>query len=535
MEQDMVLKLTPEEKRKQEELESHATYQVGDGYFMIEEHTEGWNYNFYDRNMVVTDGGVYDDPDISIGDAIDSILEAEVFIGKDSLLDRTATMIDFDAFCEEVDSCEQEHTASQLKDFQFENTQDASYAIYQLKTSDYTRDFRFEGATHLERNNIAIEKGNFNNVYTAPLDEETKGLSTDSKLNKLYTQFNIDHPQDFTGHSLSVGDVVALKEDGKISYHFVDSFGFKEIPFENVVEQLHGVDTQTHLTELVGIAKSNPQDLVQVLSNDRFARDELATAISICNLQEELEGNFSFEDVAKLNSYCRDVWLKVDEVSFEKVKDFATAAINENTATIDEILSMTRSEFGSAVIDNDTHVLSELFPKESNEQLITPDSDHIKVDGHIGTWYVVDTTKIDHETYHLLEHETYGDEAACIIVNGSGMLVLDDVWNGFDDLHDHLADLQAEKSKQHENPLETVEKSVEQNYNQIDGLINNQDPTDILKELEDAREEVKAEKAQAPKVDDPERKPSVLQKLREGKAKTGQDITNKEKSKEPER
>ncbi|WP_317854379.1 YodL domain-containing protein [Chakrabartyella piscis] len=387
--------LTPEEKLAKEMQEERAAYKLDNGYFSIEEHTEGWDYNFYDQNMVVTDGGVYDDTTISITEAINSILDGEVFVGKDNLLNRTAPMLDFEEFWEEKDNCEQEHTQSQLKEFAFEKNEDKSYSIYQLKHSDYTRDFRFEGVAHLERKNIDIEKSNFNNVYTGSFDDSLKDLSKNEKLNSLFEKFNINHPQDFTGHSLSVGDVIGLKENTQVSYHFVDSYGFKEVPFENVVEQVHEVDTKAHLVELVGIAKDDTKSLVDVLSNDSFARDELAKAISIANLQEELEGNFSFEDVAKLNSYCRDVWLKVDEVSFEKIKDFATAAINENRASIDEIISITRSEFGSAVLDNDTYILSELFPKESNEQLLTPDSDNIKVDGHIGTWYVVDTEKID--------------------------------------------------------------------------------------------------------------------------------------------
>lgn len=53
----------------------------------------------------------------------------------------------------------------------------------------------------------------------------------------------------------------------------------------------------------------------------------------------------------------------------------------------------------------------------------------IKVKGHVGTWYVID----ERDGLYLLEHETYGDEAACVIIDGEGNLVMEDVWNGFDD------------------------------------------------------------------------------------------------------
>lgn len=75
-------------------------------------------------------------------------------------------------------------------------------------------------------------------------------------------------------------------------------------------------------------------------------------------------------------------------------------------------------------------------------------SDHIRVEGHTGTWYVIDEgdfvltpdengkPQTIHAHLFLLEHEAYGDEAACVIVDDAGNLILEDVWNGFDDLED---------------------------------------------------------------------------------------------------
>ena len=62
--------------------------------------------------------------------------------------------------------------------------------------------------------------------------------------------------------------------------------------------------------------------------------------------------------------------------------------------------------------------------------------DGIKVNGHVGTWYVIDETRYNGCKYYLLESEIYGDEAAALIVNSKCQIVLDDVWNGFDDLLD---------------------------------------------------------------------------------------------------
>ncbi|NLW46315.1 MAG: hypothetical protein GXY86_03110 [Firmicutes bacterium] len=68
--------------------------------------------------------------------------------------------------------------------------------------------------------------------------------------------------------------------------------------------------------------------------------------------------------------------------------------------------------------------------------MVTATSDGIKVKGHLGKWYVIDSGCYNGKRVFLLEHETYGDEAACVIVDENGGLILEDVWNGFDDLYE---------------------------------------------------------------------------------------------------
>ena len=59
--------------------------------------------------------------------------------------------------------------------------------------------------------------------------------------------------------------------------------------------------------------------------------------------------------------------------------------------------------------------------------------DNIKINGHVGTWYVIDEEERGGKKLYLLEHEYYGDEAACLIIDEDYNIVMDDVWNGFDD------------------------------------------------------------------------------------------------------
>ena len=97
------------------------------------------------------------------------------------------------------------------------------FGIYQLKDTEETRDIRFMAMDYLEMKGIPVSRENYELVYTGELAE---GMS----LEDIFTKFNIDHPADFTGHSLSVSDVVVLHQDGENTSHYVDSVGYREVP-----------------------------------------------------------------------------------------------------------------------------------------------------------------------------------------------------------------------------------------------------------------------------------------------------------------
>ena len=98
-----------------------------------------------------------------------------------------------------------------------------TFSIYQIKGGDETRDLRFEPYDRLIAAGHRVDPKNYALVYSAPL---TPGTS----LEDIYTRFNIDHPKDFKGHSLSVSDVVVLHQNGQDTAHYVDSFGYKKVP-----------------------------------------------------------------------------------------------------------------------------------------------------------------------------------------------------------------------------------------------------------------------------------------------------------------
>ncbi len=101
-----------------------------------------------------------------------------------------------------------------------------SYCIYQLKRSDETAELLFMSSNYLREHDLPISYGNYDAVYSGQLSA-TDNLTT---LDDLYMKFNTDHPQDFTGHSLSVSDIVAIRQNSVVSCHYVDSVGFAEVP-----------------------------------------------------------------------------------------------------------------------------------------------------------------------------------------------------------------------------------------------------------------------------------------------------------------
>ena len=147
------------------------------------------------------------------------------------------------------------------------------YGIYQLKHNPELDHLRFEGTESLKRMGITkdnfdvIKPENYELIYVgelSELQEQTQGET----LEAIYEQFNIAHPEDYRGHSLSVSDIVVLHQNGKNSAHFVDSFGFTRLPdfmqtLEGVKEQEAEIDTSGH-----DVQKSGPEKQEQQTSDN---------------------------------------------------------------------------------------------------------------------------------------------------------------------------------------------------------------------------------------------------------------------------
>ena len=118
----------------------------------------------------------------------------------------------------------QEHQQEREQAFLSQNRD--CFAIYQVKHTDELRDIRYEGMDWLRSIGQAVKRENYDLVYTAPLEPCN---SPQAAVEQLYHQFNNDHPADYHHPSMSVSDIVAIKQDGKVSCHYCDSSGFTQI------------------------------------------------------------------------------------------------------------------------------------------------------------------------------------------------------------------------------------------------------------------------------------------------------------------
>ena len=107
-----------------------------------------------------------------------------------------------------------------------ENPQDA-FLIYQIRRGGELDAYRFMNYDYLQSKGVTPERGGYDAIYTGGLADYGNARTN---LDMIYQRFNVDHPADFKGHSLSVSDIVALKQNGVVSCHYVDSIGFRELP-----------------------------------------------------------------------------------------------------------------------------------------------------------------------------------------------------------------------------------------------------------------------------------------------------------------
>lgn len=327
----------------------------------------------------------------------------------------------------------------------FEEPQDR-YGIYQLREDGDGATYRFMGMAYLQEKGMAVDGADYQFVYGDELQEG-------DTLEAIYTKFNMDHPADYSGHSLSVSDVVILKRDGELTAHYVDSFGYQELPeFVEQRQKIQEIQAEQktypplYLSDLSYAAEHGNADAyldsrklnleckqaIEASIGSHFDRYHLAQ-----NAAADVVETYGAERVSFVLA-CTVQHLKSDGRFSKDTKEWADGFIipenfsrgmdlnadyivTSHPAVLDGFIDLARKEMGEQERE-----------KEKPVKQINLQTKGLLVEGHFGTWHTAEERKIAGETFFRMEHDEYGDTVAGIIVNADGKLVAEDLEHGFD-------------------------------------------------------------------------------------------------------
>ena len=314
------------------------------------------------------------------------------------------------------------------------------FAIYQMDTGgEHT--YQFMGFESAQKLGYSIDGKDYRMVYAAP-------WTPTITLEDIFERFNINRPNDFHGHSLSVSDVIVINRTAETKAYYVDSFGFEELP-DFVQQRNH---TRAYPPVYKGtLAQAMEERDVDAYLDSRKLNLDCKKAIEEA-IRENFDGLHLKQDAAKevverfgeerMNFVMANT---IRELSHDgrfsrQNKDWAEHievpenvsrgrnlnldyVIESHPAVLDGFIDMARAEIRMQRIEQ---AIGE------NEVTITAETRGYEAEGHNGTWHTVDEKEYAGEKFFLMEHDEFGANVAGIIVAENGQLVAEDLWNGFD-------------------------------------------------------------------------------------------------------
>ena len=192
-----------------------------------------------------------------------------------------------------------------LQKYGIENPpQDNEYKIYQLKNSPENHAIRFEGYSLAEKYGEPANPENYDLVYSGSLDE----FEDENKLEAIYTKFNLDRPEDFKGHALSVSDIIVMNNEA----NYVDSYGFVDVSDKFLGKEKEQINLNDYeKISLIRKTEWNDKDLSDA-ENPAF--EEITASYS-----HDEDGSFTKYETNKTNSINVDVWENENGVSADDI------------------------------------------------------------------------------------------------------------------------------------------------------------------------------------------------------------------------
>lgn len=323
------------------------------------------------------------------------------------------------------------------------------YGIYQLKKSE-ERTYQFMGMREASSPGFEIHGEDYELIYS-------DRLGIEDTLNSLYEKFNINHPQDFTGHSLSVSDVVVMRKNGESKAYYVDSFGFTELP-EFIHERLRlqevSVEEKREQKGYLPVYQQTLQYAMEHGAADDYLDSRKLNIDCKKAIEDTIKEHFdgmrlSLEDsggvleqfgtervsyvlantlrhLSEDGRFSRDnrVWadgIEVTENIHRGMDMNLDYLVNSHPAVLDGYIHLVRGEIRMLDVE-----------KKMGIPHVTEQTSGLMVEGHMGTWHTIGQREYHGERFFLMRHDEYGSEAADIIVSENGTLVAEDLRNGFD-------------------------------------------------------------------------------------------------------
>ena len=356
------------------------------------------------------------------------------------------------------------------------------FAIYQMDSGD-EHTYQFMGIESAKSLGYTIDGKDYRMVYAAP-------WMPTITLDDIFERFNINSPNDFHGHSLSVSDVIVINRGAEITAYYVDSFGFQKLPefvqqrmnilehnsvrayppvYKGTLEQAMGerdVDAYLDSRKLNLDCKKAIEEAIREnfdglhLKQDavkevveRFGEERMNFVMANTIRELSHDGRFSrqnkdwAEHIEVPENISRGRNLNLDYV------------IESHPAVLDGFIDMARAEIRMQRIEQ---AIGE------NEVTITAETRGYEAEGHNGTWHTVDEREYAGEKFFFMEHDEYGSGVAGIIVSEHGQLVAEDLWNGYDT-----------------GALEAISEYLQEKGISVEGLMPELEPDELAYKIDD--------------------------------------------------
>lgn len=322
------------------------------------------------------------------------------------------------------------------------------YGIYQINSGQEERGYQFLSLETAKEMGFTVDGKDYQMVYSERLRDATT-------LDNLFERFNIERPNDFTGHSMSVSDVIIMNRGGRLTAYYVDSFGFTELPdfVAQRVEMLNANSVKAYPDVYMGTLENAMQErnidayldsrklnidcknaIEQAITEnfdgmsltpdtatgviEKYGEERVAFVLANTLKQLSYDGRFS--DGNKRWADGIDVPENISR-GIDLNRDYI---VSSHPEVLNGFIDMARNEIR-------TRKLEEMLGVKN--QHITENARGYEADGHTGTWYAVDMKTYHGERFFQMRSEEYDQEVADIIVSENGTLVAEDIWHGFDE------------------------------------------------------------------------------------------------------